>query len=157
VGAAGFLGIDPASARRGGDRAAKLCTPVEVSALVRSFIAAYNRGDGAVLDTLFAREPDFGWFSTTAPVARFGEAAKNRATLVRYFAQRHARAERLQLRSVQVNGNTVGVGIAPYGNFEYRLIRRANDLPPTRYHGKGAARCFSGTPDLIFIWSMSHG
>lgn len=155
LGASGFLDRDTASARGSREGTTKLCSPAEVSTLVRNFIAAFNRGDGARLDTLFAREPDFGWFSTTAPGARFREAAKNRATLARYFRSRHVRAERLQLRSLRVNRNTVAAGMTPYANFEYRLIRQANDLPPTRYHGKGSAHCFSTTPDQIFIWSMS--
>jgi hypothetical protein len=70
-----------------------------------------------------------------------------------YFAARHARDERLVLRSVRFNGNTPG----PYGNFEYRLTRSADDLQPTPYHGKGAALCYRERPDVIFVWSMGRG
>ncbi len=122
--------------------------------MVRRFIEAFNRGEGDVLDRLFAPEPDFEWYSTEAPGERFREAAYDRSSLVDYFARRHARGERLRLRSFRFNGNT-DAGI-PYGNFEYSLLRSADELGPTRYHGKGAARCL-GNGDVIFVWAMGRG
>jgi len=84
-------------------------------------------------------------------------AATNRSTLVSYFASRHKRGERLQLRSLKINGNTIAPApLGPYGNFEYGLTRRAADLAATRYYGKGAAHCYPSDQDVIFVWSMSH-
>jgi hypothetical protein len=74
---------------------------------------------------------------------------------MRYFARRHAMGERLQLRSYRFNGNTPTVG-RPYGNFQYRLLRRARNLPATRYQGKGAAHCHAAQPDAIIVWSMAR-
>jgi hypothetical protein len=135
---------------------ATLCTPAEVQSVVQRFVRAFNAGDSRRLDRLFAREPGFEWYSTDAPGERLRGAAYDRATLLRYFARRHARDERLELRSFQVNGNTEAAGIEPYGNFQYKLVRSARDLAPTHYLGKGAARCYASRPDVIFVWSMGR-
>ena len=148
------LGVTSA---RAGDEQPKPCAAVEVTTLVHAFITAFNRGDGRTLDRLFAKEPIFRWFSTTDPGARLRAAATNRATLVSYFATRHKRGERLHLRSLKINGNTIAAApLGPYGNFEYELTRQSNDLAAIRYHGKGAARCVPSNRDVIFVWSMSH-
>jgi hypothetical protein len=129
-----------------------LCTASEVETLVRRFIDAFNGGDSLALDALFARD-EFEWYSTDAPGERFTPLANDRASLVPYFATRHALGEQLTLRSFRFNGNSGG---PPYGNFEYGLTRSADDLQPTPYHGKGAALCYRTRPDLIFVWSMSR-
>jgi hypothetical protein len=129
-----------------------LCTASEVETVVRSFLDAFNSGDGLALDALFARDA-FEWYSTDAPGERFTPVANDRASLVPYFAARHAAGERLALRSFRFNGNS---GVPPYGNFEYGLTRSANDLQPTPYYGKGAAFCYPTRPDVIFVWSMSR-
>jgi hypothetical protein len=66
--------------------------------------------------------------------------------------------ERLTLRSLRVNGNTIasGVGWKTYGNFEYALIREADDLAPTAYRGKGALHCYSSAADQLIVWSMGR-
>ncbi len=61
----------------------------------------------------------------------------------------HADGEKLRLTSFRFNDNT-----ASYGNFEYTLIRSAEDLPPTVYIGKGAAVC-DRTPRTLGVWSMA--
>ena len=92
------------------------------------------------------------WYSTDAPGERFNEDAYDRSTLVRYFAARHARGERLVLRWFRFNGNTNGSG-DPYGNFQYTLVRSADDLEPTRYHGKGQrAATTTGTSSSSGRW-----
>jgi hypothetical protein len=133
----------------------KRCTAVEVRTLVVRFIRAFNAGDLKRLDRLFARKPDFRWYSTDAPGRRLGGAAYSRATLIPYFARRHRLGERLKLRSFRFNGNS-GLSGDTYGNFEYGLIRSADDLSPTRYYGKGASRCYRARPDVIFVWSMAR-
>jgi hypothetical protein len=79
----------------------------------------------------------------------------DRSSLVRYFLKRHARGERLTLRTFRFNGNTDAPPLKPYGNFVFTLTRRANDLQPTSYRGKGAAHCYSGE-DAIIVWSMAR-
>ena len=50
---------------------------------------------------------------------------------------------------MKINGVTAGA----YGNFEFELLRSADDLPggPTLYRGKGAALCSTGR---LMVWSM---
>ena len=120
---------------------------------MRDFIAAFNRGDSKALAARWATEPDFQWYSTPAPGERLRARASDRASLIPYFRARHARGERLQLTAFRVNGNTTGA--KPYGNFEYRLVRSARDLPATDYHGKGALHCYASRPDQLIVWSMT--
>jgi hypothetical protein len=134
---------------------ATLCSAQEIETLVMRFIAAFNGGDLRTLDSVFAMEPDFQWYSTDAPGQRFTPVANDRSSLIPYFAARHARRERLTLRSFRVNGNTTTPS-RRYGNFEYRLTRSADDLEPTPYDGKGAAFCYRNRSDVIFVWSMGR-
>jgi hypothetical protein len=129
------------------------CTATEVRALVTSFIRAFNRGETEQLDSLFAGEPDFQWYSTGPPGTRLRTAAMDRSSLIRYFGGRHARAEHLTLRTFRFNGNTSAP--KPYGNFVFTLTRKARDLRPTRFHGKGAAHCYAWD-DAIIVWSMAR-
>ena len=132
-----------------------LCTADEVNALVLRFVDAFNRGDLGALDDIFAREPDFEWYSTDAPGERFTPVANDRLSLVPYFAARHALGEQFTLRSFRFNGNTARP-LRPYGNFEYGLTREAEDLPPAPYYGQGAAFCYRNRSDVIFVWSMGR-
>jgi hypothetical protein len=130
------------------------CTEREARTAVTRFVAELNRGDLRALDRRFAPAERFEWYSTNAPGERFNAAAKNRATLIPYFKARHARHERLTLRRFKFNG--AGAQRRD-GNFEYTLTRRADDLRPTRYEGKGALFCHRGPRDQIFVWSMASG
>lgn len=126
-----------------------VCTDAQVRGLVTQHLAAFNRGDRAKLDRLWERDR-FGWYSTLAPGARSGEAAKRRSTLLRYFAARHAHHERLRLRTLTINQPSNG-----YGNFEYRLWRSADELPAAvAVVGKGAATC--GSSGRLAVWSMGR-
>ena len=128
------------------------CTEPETRAAVTRFVAELNRGDLRALDRRFAPAQRFEWYSTNAPGQRFNAAAKDRTTLIPYFKARHARHERLTLRRFKFNGAT---DQRKDGNFEYTLTRRADDLRPTRYDGKGAVWCRRGPRDQIFVWSMA--
>lgn len=132
-----------------------LCSSVEVERAVARFVDAFNRGDRRTLASVWSPEPDFQWYSTPAPGERLRGVAQHRPSLVPYFLRRQARGERLELTSLQVNGNTAGR--RPYGNFVYRVIRRADDLPPTDYRGKGALHCYPARvgPDKLIVWSMA--
>lgn len=129
-----------------------LCTAKEVEALVGRFLGAFNKGDLDELDVIFAREPEFEWYSTGAPGERLDPSARDRPSLVPYFRDRHAVREQLSLRSFAFNGNTDGR--RRYGNFVYALTRSADDLAPSPYRGKGAALCYRNRSDSIFVWSM---
>jgi hypothetical protein len=129
------------------------CAAADVEALAGRFVDAFNRGDLGELDMVFAREPQFEWYSTNAPGERLLPIAMDRPSLVPYFSERHTRGERLTLRTFRFNGNTTGA--RTYGNFEYTLTRQADDLTPTAYQGKGAALCYRNRPDAIIVWSMA--
>jgi hypothetical protein len=136
----------------------KLCTQAEVQGTVGKFVAAFNAGDTHRLDGIFARSPYFRWYSTDAPGERLLPLAADRASLLPYLARRHALGERLTLRSLRVNGNTIasGRGWKTYGNFAVVLVREASDLSPTEYQGKGALHCYATRPDELIVWSMGR-
>ena len=131
------------------------CRDREVSRLVRSFVDAFNRGDSRTVGRLVAREPEFRWWSTSAPAARLGKVARDRRGLGAYLANRHADGERWQLTRLKVNGNSRPPrGEPPYGNFEYDLTRQADEFAARSYAGKGGVYCYRHRPDAIIVWSM---
>ena len=120
--------------------------------LVEAFIASFNSGDTLQLDRLFAAPGLFGWYSTDAPGERINDEAKNRSSLMAYFARRHNHKERLELQSFQFNGTSP----SGRGNFEFELIRSADDgLPSSPYGGKGAVDCDQSQFTLV-VWSMAR-
>jgi hypothetical protein len=132
------------------------CSTTEVERAVARFVDAFNRGDRRTLASVWSAEPDFQWYSTPAPGERLRGVAQHRPSLIPYFLRRQRVGERLELTAIRVNGNTEAP--RPYGNFEYRLIRRADDLTPTEYRGKGALHCYSARvgPDKLIVWSMAE-
>jgi len=125
------------------------CTAVTTKVLVTKFVRNYDSGHVAVIDQLWAREPDFQWFSTRAPGARLGPAAYNRSTLVAYFRARVRAHEHLRVIKLgagfEATRNIV--------NFAGKLVRSADNLPagaPQDF--KGAVRC--GHRRLLIVWSM---
>jgi hypothetical protein len=128
----------------------KQYTDHTVRQLVDRFIAAFNRGDLAQLDQLFAvPENGFNWYATDAPGQRLNAEADNRGSLMAYFAARHLQHEHLVLRSLDVTFTDGG-----RGGFWFRLTRSADDgLPPTAYNGKGEVQCMFA-PGSITVWAM---
>jgi hypothetical protein len=126
------------------------CATGEPRLLVNAFIAAFNSGASARLDRIFAPVSSFKWYSTDAPGLRLGPAAYSRSTLIPYFAERHRARERLTLTSWTGGGNSNG-----YAHFQFELVRKARDLAPTPYQGKGALIC-SNTRNRIAVWSMGR-
>jgi hypothetical protein len=118
--------------------------------VVDRFIDAFNHGDLAQLDQLFAGLGEgFRWYATDAPGQRFNPEASNRDTLMAYFAARHLKHERLALNSLDItyiDGYAAGLWL--------HLTRSADDgLPPTRYEGKGVVQCAT-TPMRLILWAM---
>lgn len=130
------------------------CVSREVRAVVRLFVDRFDDGDLVALDEVFASEPEFRWYSTTAPGERLRTRAPDRRSLVPYLARRHARGELLAVRAFRFTGNSSD-GRRPYGDFTFTLTRTTPELGPTRYRGKGAVLCFDARPDTIFVWSMA--
>jgi hypothetical protein len=144
--------VTASSPTPGPPKASANCTATEVRALIDQFVRAFNAGDQPALQRLWARAGHgFAWYSTDAPGRRIDPAARDRSSLGAYFAERHAHQEAVRLTSFQFNGNTPGTG---YGDFQYTLIRQANDLAATAYTGKGAAVCDT-TPRTLGVWSMA--
>jgi hypothetical protein len=101
------------------------CSTNDVRQVVERFIVAFNRGDLAQLDLLVSDQL-FSWYSTDAPGQRFNAEAKDRGTLMAYFA-----------------------------GFTFSVTRSADDgLPPTRYGGKGEVQC-AIRPISLALWSMA--
>lgn len=127
----------------------KPCTKKITTKAIKSFIRAYNRGNSEKLDSLFAAEPEFQWYSSPAPGRRLGNAASRRATLVRYFKVRHRAGDRLHLRRFHFTGNS-----RYYSNYWFDLGRRANGYNRGRWFrtgGKGALICEGVQPKIIVI------
>ena len=117
------------------------CGPPQTRAVIARFVTAFNAGNRKALNEAWVNKLSFKWYGVTSPPGmRTMEAAVQRSTLLSYFAERHAAHERLQPTKVKVN-------------FEFELLRSADDLPggPRLYRGKGAALCSTGR---LMVWSM---
>jgi hypothetical protein len=126
------------------------CGAVKARTTVTAFVAAFNRGQPQKLRPLFARADEgFRWYAVTAnPGLRIDAAAMRRATLLRYFAERHRHSERLVLQQFTYSGYSLGKA-----EFNFELVRSADDLTPeVVYGGKGAINCWGHGG--ISVWAM---
>jgi hypothetical protein len=126
------------------------CTPARTRSLIDRFVLAFNMGDTSAINGTWASKVWFRWYSvTTDPGVRTSTEAARRDTLLSYFVQRHAARELLTLTALKLNGVSGG----GYRNFEFRLIRSADDLRggPAAYEGKGASTCSTGR---LIAWVM---
>lgn len=119
----------------------------DARAVVDRFIGAFNSGDLAELDSLFAQETDgWSWYAVGDRAGRRSLAeAKNRLNLIAYFNERHRRHESLRIVNFNENGG---------GNFDFTVTRRADDLAegrPVRRLGKGRVICEAAT---LGVWSL---
>jgi hypothetical protein len=131
-----------------------LCSRGEIKTLVERFAEAFNRGAFRTLDReVFAEKSEFRWYSTGGPGARLNRAAHNRATLIAHLRERWTAGDRLELVELRPGGNSLPPHDAPYGNFQFRLIRHPGELAR---QGKGAVHCYRGRPDRIIVWSMGN-
>lgn len=109
-------------------------------AVFGAFLTAFNRGESATLDGLFAPAGEFGWYSSAPPKGRVQQASRSRATLAAYFRSRHAKGEKLGL--VKFNYASVQPrSEATVSNFNGILTRRAADVPLRKRGFKAALRC----------------
>jgi hypothetical protein len=128
----------PAAARAA---ALDLACAATTRRLFLRYVDAYTKGATRTLDRTFAPVSTFQWYSSRTPGRRLGAAARDRGTLVRYFAARHRAGDTLQLKTFQLNGTDAGRHL---GHFEFTARRRAHDYRGGRWFtvsGKGAARC----------------
>lgn len=133
------------------------CGARQVADLITRFFAAFNRGDREELVRFFRPDHFRGWYSVGERPARHAPRLVKfvlRDDLLAYFAQRHQRHERLQLRALSVIGPSWHGGV----DLTFILTRQADDLEPglggpaSIAHGKGAVDCDEQT---IFVWSMA--
>jgi hypothetical protein len=147
------------------------CHPGQVAGLVMSFVNAFNRGDQAALSRSFflsegPSPPDFSngtydpwsWYtvSNIEPGGKIvsGFVTYDQGELLRYFAQRHKRGERLRLLKVSLT-QTGLLGRDDNVGFVYAMNRSAPDLAPSFggpsrvASGQGAINCENRR---IFTW-----
>jgi hypothetical protein len=135
----------------GATPAAADCGARDARGAFTAFVGAFNRGDVAGLDALFASWPAFRWYSSNEPGRRTGNAAFTRSTLMAYFRERHAARDRLRLVTFRFNGSS-----ASHGNFQFALRRSAVDYRRGtwfRLVGKGAISC-RAQPGRFIVLSL---
>lgn len=133
----------PPRSARGADF--PLPTRAGVRRLVEEFVDSYNSGDLLRLEGLFAQKEDFRWYFVAGERT---DDAKERETLLPYFARRHAMGDRLRLMKLDV-ARRVGW----HGGYDFSVkLRRTSDEARARgvWHGKAAADC------AIFTWSLGR-
>ena len=139
------------------------CDETAIRGVVGDFIAAFNAGDQAGLARVFpakgsdgdhpwAGDPDqLRWFTLTRADPGTGVDALNlytRATLLAYFAARHAQHERMRVVELVINPAASGPLTAA---INFRITRTADDLPESTFGGKGGVGCAHG---VIYLWSQ---
>ena len=149
------------------------CHPRQVAELVVGFVDAFNSGDRDRLSRIFfvsegPSPPDFSerdyepwsWYT----VSRIGAGGKiesgfvtyDQGELLRYFARRHEKGERLRLLKVSLT-QTGLLGKDDNVGFVYAMNRAAADLDPSFggparvASGQGAINCKNRR---IFTWRM---
>ena len=128
------------------------CDVAAVTATLRAFVRAYNRGDLARLDRLFSHRR-FAWYSSGGPGVRRVRDAEERATLMDYFRRRHLRHDRLAVLTFRFNGYEPQREL---GHFQLTGRRRADDFRGGQWFplsGKGALDC-SKPPVTIGVLSL---
>lgn len=125
------------------------CGAVKARRTVGAFVTAFNNAEPGKLGGLFARADEgFQWYAVNSDVgSRLDDAAKDRTTLLHYFADRHRHAERLALQQFAYVGYSLGKA-----EFTFRLLRSADDLVSAIYEGKGAINCWGHGG--ISVWAM---
>lgn len=117
-----------------------------------AFLTAFNRGDAATLEGLFAPADEFGWYASSPPKGRVQRASRDRATLAAYFRSRHAKGEKLGLVKFNYASAQPRSG-ATVSNFNGILTRRAADVPLRKRGFKAALRC-TETERLFVVVSI---
>lgn len=125
------------------------CSRFEVRALIRDFIEAYNRGDVAYLDQIWAQEPRFFWYFVDTDLLRRGPLSQDRASLGLYFTERSAHADQLRLRDLSIAWERGWHGA---WDITFKLVRTSDEAGAVgRYHGKAAATC-----QRLHAWAMGR-
>lgn len=132
------------------------CDEEEATAALDAFLTALARGNAGAVNAVFAPNPEFKWYSTTAPGLRSGSAAYRRETLLNYFRARVRKLERLSIFKKSLH-YVIGPSQDTAGANGY-LRRRATDLNSARFGFKFAVHCAQekGEAPQIIAWSMAR-
>lgn len=125
------------------------CTAARARQAFAEFVTAFNRGNLRKLDSLFARQPAFAWYSSGVPGSRLNRAAKRRDTLIAYFRDRHVDQDRF--RPVEIGVNT---GAPHQTGLSLELRRSAADYTAGRWFsvaGKAALVCHDGRARFLVV------
>lgn len=147
----GILGKVPQFAESRSVEAQK-CGVGDARETLQAFFQSLAERRVARTDALFAAEPLFEWYSTTAPGARLRAEARRRSTLPDYLRARIAKRERLRL----LRANVVATLAPDEQAINGYVVRRANDLRPTRFGFKAQISCAPNGRNQIFVWSMAR-
>lgn len=125
------------------------CSRSEVRDLVRDFVDAYNRGDVAYLEQIWAQEPDFFWYFDAADPSRRAGLSEQRATLGPHFMRRNLVGDHIRLHRLSVAWERGWHGA---WDVTFELSRTSDDVAAEgRHHGKGAATC-----QRLHAWAMGQ-
>jgi hypothetical protein len=124
------------------------CKAADVRQFLGEFVRAFNLGNRSQLTSLVSSE--FSWYTIDDPLPRLRAGLYTRGDALQYFVRRHKVGEKMRVIRVRFNGNSEA-----FGHFEFRLVRSARDLRPTKYQGKGATRC-NRTGASLAAWSMGR-
>ncbi len=136
------------------EREPAFCRAADVEQIVHDFVETFNRGDIRELGFIWVRIR-YQWYaaSRSGPDGRVrNEVHYTLRGLLRYFAERYRRHERLELTQFRYLGYS-----AAWGHFAFRLRRKADDLDAGRwawYRGMGAVSCLK-RPTGLASWSMA--
>jgi hypothetical protein len=125
------------------------CVSGEARQAFASFLLAFNHGDYATLDSLFADQPAFAWLSSNDPGTRLRREAERRDALIPYFRQRHSEHDRLRLARLTVNTAPLhSTGLI------FELRRSAADFRDGRWFvvsGKANLACHKERPKFLVV------
>jgi hypothetical protein len=131
-------------------RTGTACDAASSRVALATYLRAFNQGDYASLDILFAQAPHFVWYTSAPPHGRTGQGTRDRRTLIRYFRARHAKREKLTLLTFNYASAQERDG-AIVSNFNGRLTRRATDVPARRRGFKASLRCTETEMQFIVV------
>lgn len=130
------------------------CATASSEALIR-FVTAFNLGSLGTLDRVVARGPNFKWFYVSGAAGPRGQdTGSDRATLIAYFADRHAQHDQLALVSARMKTTKQAPSVV---DFTAVFERTAADLldSPRTFLAKGAFICVGSTARLS-VWGMGE-
>jgi hypothetical protein len=136
------------------DRGPAFCSAADVHQIASDFVDAFNRGDREELSLLLVRIR-FQWYAvnSTRQTDPYSHIEYTRAGALRYFADRHALGERLELQKFLYAGFN-----AAWGHFDFHVRRKSPDLRQGRwvnYAGAGTVSCLKG-PVGLGRWTMTQ-